>query len=72
MHYNANSFTTDFHSHHSRVSNLQHRLTTVDTNSLYTARVSTVAGDRRCESELASLHGGKAKHAARWKTMRPT
>ena len=49
-----------------------HRLTTVATNSLFSARVSQLQGVGGAERELARLHGGKARYAARWKTVRPT
>lgn len=72
MHYDTSTFVTHFHNHPAHASNLQHRLTTVATNSLFSARVSQLrraAGDGR---ELARMYGGKAKYAARWKTVRPT
>jgi hypothetical protein len=72
MHYNADSFITHFHDHSSHASNLQHRLTTVATNSLYSARVSALREAGSAGRELARLYGGKARYAARWKTVRPT
>ena len=72
MHYDTSTFVTHFHNHPAHASNLQHRLTTVATNSLFSARVSQLrraAGEGR---ELARMYGGKAKYAARWKTVRPT
>ena len=72
MHYNAGSFITHFNSHPSHASNLQHRLTTVATNSLDSPRVSQLQEAGSADRELAQLHGGKAKYAARWKTVRPT
>ena len=47
-------------------------LTTVATNSLFSARVSQLQGVGGAERELARLPGGKARYAARWKTVRPT
>ena len=72
MHYNAGSFTTHFHIHPTHASNLQHRLTTVATNSLYSARVRQLQEAGGADRELARLYGGKANYAARWKTVRPT
>ena len=72
MHYDTDTFTTHFHNQPSHASNLQHRLTTVATNSLFSARVSQLQGVGGAERELARLHGGKARYAARWKTVRPT
>ena len=72
MHYDTHTFTTYFHNHPSHAFNLQHRLTTAATNSLFSARVSQLRRMAGAERELARLHGGKAKYAARWKTVRPT
>ena len=72
MSYDADSFITHFHNQPSHASNLQHRLTTVATNCLYSARVSQLRGVGGAERELARLYGGKARYAARWKTVRPT
>jgi hypothetical protein len=72
MHYNADTFTSHFHSLPSRAVSLQHRLTTVATNSLFNARVSQVQQAAGADRELARLYGGKAKYASRWKTVTPT
>ena len=72
MHYDADTFTTYYHSQPSHAAGLQHRLTTVATNSLYHARVRQVGQVPGAERELARLHGGAAKYASRWKTVRPT
>ena len=72
MHFSADTFTQDFHDHPTHATHLQRRLTTVATNSIYSARVrqsQEAGGDER---ELARLHGGAAKYAPRWKTVRPT
>ena len=70
--YDADTFTTHYHTQPSHAANLQHHLTAVATNSLYNARVEEVKQIAGNERALARLHGGKAKYASRWKTVKPT
>ena len=63
MSYDADTFTTHFHTHPSDASSLQHRLTIVATNSMFSARVSQLKGMDGVERELARLYGGRAKYA---------
>jgi len=71
LHCDADTFTGHYHSQPNQATNLQSKLTTAATNSLYNARVREVTntGDLR---GLARLHGGRAPFASRWKTVRPT
>ena len=66
------TFTTHYHNQPLSAANLQHRLTAVATKSLYAARVNEVRAAAGAGRELARLYGGKAKHASRWKTAKPT
>ena len=71
MRYSAATFTSHYHTQPAQAVDLQSRLMSAANNSLYNARQSEVRTARDLHGQ-ARLHGGRAKYASRWKTVRPT